>query len=493
MPGIKNTGLLAGPLLFLLILWLSIPEGLSVPARIVLACSCWMALWWISEAVPIYVTALIPLVVFPMGRVAEAAQVSTAYMDSNIVLFMGGFFLAMSIQKWNLHRRIALATIALVGTNGSRLLLGFMIATAFLSMWVSNTATAIMMLPIAVAVVQHLHERKVLREDSFLPTALMLGIAYSASIGGVATLIGTPPNIVFASQFTSLFPDRSPIGFGQWMLLGLPFSLLLLALAWFYLSRFYGRLQDDHLGGEMEIIERERASLGGMSRGEKGVAVVFALTALAWIFRRNLELGVLQIPGWASLLGVDEFVHDSTVAIFAALVLFSLPVSWSDREFLLDWSTAARIPWGILLLFGGGIALARGFQSSGLADWVGGQLTILEGLPVPLLILCLCLIVSFLTELTSNTATAALLMPVLAGTAGSLNVAPELLMIPATISASCAFMLPVATPPNAIVFGSGYLTIPEMAKAGLLMNVLGALVTTLMIYLLGFTVFQIAS
>lgn len=492
MPGIKNTGLLAGPLLFLLILWLSIPDGISDAARIVLACSFWMALWWITEAVPIYVTALIPLVVFPMGRVAEAGQVSTAYMDSNIVLFMGGFFLAMSIQKWNLHRRIALTTIAVVGTNGSRLLLGFMIATAFLSMWVSNTATAIMMLPIAVAVIQHLKERDVLRKASYLPTSLMLGIAYSASIGGVATLIGTPPNIVFASQFTSLFPDRPPIGFGQWMLLGVPFSVLFLGLAWIYLSRVYGRLQEDHLGDQIEIIDRERSSLGSMTRGEKSVTIVFVLTALAWIFRRNLELGVVQIPGWANLLGVDEFVHDSTVAVLASLVLFCLPVSWSEREFLLDWPTAAKIPWGILLLFGGGIALARGFQSSGLAGWVGQQLIILEGLPVPLLILSLCLIVSFLTELTSNTATAALLMPVLAGTAGSLNVAAELLMIPATISASCAFMLPVATPPNAIVFGSDYLTIPQMAKAGLAMNIMGAVVTTIVIYLLGITVFQIS-
>lgn len=242
----------------------------------------------------------------------------------------------------------------------------------------------------------------------------------------------------------------------------------------------------------MEIIEKERAALGSMTRGERGVAIIFALTALAWIFRRNLELGIVQIPGWANLLGVQGYVDDSTVAIVAALLLFCLPVSWSEREFLLDWSTAARIPWGILLLFGGGIALARGFQSSGLAEWVGQQLIILEGLPLPLLVLSLSLMVSFLTELTSNTATAALLMPVLAGTAVSLDVAPELLMVPATISVSCAFMLPVATPPNAIVFGSGYVTIPQMAKAGMAMNVIGAVLTTIIIYALGIAVFQIS-
>lgn len=475
-------GLAAGPALFFLVLLLPAPEGLSPEGQVVLATACLMAVWWVTEALPIYATALVPLVVFPAGGALAARDVSSAYMDSNIVLFLGGFFLAAAVQKWKLHRRIALFVISRVGTGLSRLMLGFMAASAFLSMGVSNTATAIMMLPIAMAVIHTLQESGL--EEKRFPSALLLSIAYSCSIGGIATLIGTPPNIVFVSQFSALFPEKEALSFGQWMVFGLPFSLVFLLVAWVYLSRFVGRLGGGRIEAAERLVSKQRERLGRMSGGEIGVATVFVSTALAWIFRRDLDLGVVVLPGWAPALGIDAFVHDSTVAVAAALLLFAVPTKWKRREFLLDWESAVRIPWGILLLFGGGIALARAFQSTGLAEWLGGKLSLLQGVPLPLLILFICLLVSFMTELTSNTATSAIFMPILAGTAGTLDAAPELLMIPAAISASCAFMLPIATPPNAIVFGAGHLSIPQMCRAGFFLNLIGAVLATLTVLLI---------
>ena len=487
---LKMAGLLAGPMLFSLTLILDIPQGVSPGSQIVLATALLMAVWWVTEALPIFATSLVPLVAFPMGQVATAGEVSTSYMDSTIVLFMGGFFLAMAIQKCDLHRRIALAIISLRGGDLSGLVLGFMAACAFLSMWVSNTATTIMMLPIATAVLVQLRSNG-LDSKSRFPVVLLLAIAYSASVGGIATLIGTPPNIVFTSQFSALFPERGEISFGKWMLVGVPFALIFLSVIWFFLTHLYTRLSKEEFEVAREVIARQRAGLGPMSGAQKGVSVIFFLTALAWIFRRDLTLGSVTLPGWSSLLGIADYVHDSTVAIVAALLLFTIPTNWRKGEFLLDWSWAVKIPWGILLLFGGGIALARGFQITGLADWIGQQLVFFKGLSVPLLVLALCILVTFMTELTSNVATATLFMPILAGTATALDISPELLMIPATMSASCAFMLPVATPPNAIVFGSDYITIPDMCRAGFWLNLAGAVIITLLVYIIAVPVFGI--
>ncbi len=474
-------GLIAGPLLFLIACLLPAPEGLGKPGLIVLAAAVWMALWWLTEAIPIPATALLPMVIFPLSGVSLAQDVSQSYMDRNIVLFMGGFFLAQAIQKWKLHRRMALWVLVRVGSHPSRLVLGFMLATAFLSMWVSNTATAIMMLPIATAVVSQL-TRKGLDEDSRFPAVLMLAIAYSASIGGVATLIGTPPNLVLASQYALLFPDRPEIGFVQWMAVGLPLTALFIPLVWLYLTRVFSKLSSEPMQAVAEYLVEEQRNLGAMSRGEKWVSAIFVLTALGWIFRRDLALGGLVIPGWASLLGVAETTHDSTVAIFASLLLFCIPVSWRKREFLMDWESARQIPWGILILFGGGIALAGAVRDTGLASWIGNGLSFFGGLPEVALIAVICLTITFLTEVTSNTAVATIFMPILAGLAGVLEVSPLLLMVPGAISASCAFMLPVATPPNAIVFASGKVTMPQMSRAGLRLNILGAVLTTLLVY-----------
>lgn len=488
----QKIGLATGPLSCLLVLLLPSLPGLSSEGQMVLALALLMAVWWITEALPIAATALIPLAWFPLLGIAPAKEVATAYMDPNIVLFMGGFFLAMSIQKWELHRRIALAIIAHIGGNLRRLVLGFMLATAFVSMWVSNTATAIMMLPIGTGVILQLKDRG-LRSDSRFPVVLMLSIAYSASIGGVATLIGTPPNVIFASQFASLFPGKPPVGFVQWMALGVPLVCLFLPLVWYYLTTLYAPIYRERVEGGVSAVREEYRKLGPMSRGEKGVAAIFVLTAAGWIFRTDLPLGFVTLPGWAPLLGVQDYVHDSTVAVFSALLLFSIPVKWNPPEFLLDWQWARKIPWGVLILFGGGIALANAFQSSGLAAWVGEGLEVFQNLPLILLILIICLMLTFLTEITSNTATASIFMPVLAGTALAVGVAPEFLMIPATISASCAFMLPVATPPNAIVFGSRFVTTPEMSRAGFWLNLTGAAVVTLLVYFTVGWIFGVSS
>lgn len=492
-------GLFLGLLLFAFCIVLPTFEGFSVQAKGTAAVALLMATWWITEAIPIPVTALLPLILFPILGIMSAKDVSMRYADQNIFLFMGGFFIAMAMQRWNLHKRIALYIVRLLGTSPSRIVLGFMVATAFLSMWISNTATAMMMFPIGLAVIYHA-ANMLEREKSEINTtpgnfnfgiALMLGIAYSASIGGIATLVGTPPNIVFAGIVKSMFPKAHEIGFLDWLKIGFPLVLILLPTTWFYLIRIAVPPKIKRIPGGRDVIERDLQELGRIGLGEKLTLLVFIIVALAWIFRCSIDIGVFVIPGWADLLGVSAYVHDSTVAIFGAILLFLLPVDFKKRTFVLNWEWALRIPWGIILLFGGGFALAAGFQTSGLAQWIGKSLSFLCGVPVIIMILSICLLLTFLTEVTSNTATATMMMPVLGALAAATRVHPFLLMIPATMSASCAFMLPVATPPNAIIFGSGYLRIPDMARVGFFLNIVGAIVITILVYFLVIPIFNI--
>jgi sodium-dependent dicarboxylate transporter 2/3/5 len=495
----RRFGLVTGPLLFALILVMPI-AGLDRAAQGVLAVGCLMAVWWLTEALPLAATSLLPIPLFPLLGIKSTAATTPAYMDRNIVLFMGGFFIAMAMQRWRLHRRIALWIVSAVGTGGRRLVLGFMVATAFLSMWISNTATAMMMLPIALAVILEVapdlhepHPEKGLRSVAEDPTAaaLLLGVAYAASIGGIATLVGTPPNIVFATALTTLYPGAPPIGFFQWMMVGLPLSALFLFLGWLYLTRIAWKVPREPVGeGSVESLRQQRLALGPLSRGELGVAVIFLLTAVAWVWRADLEFGIVTIPGWTSLLHL-EGVDDATVAVAAAILLFAIPTSLKEGHFLLDWHWARRIPWGVLLLFGGGIALAGGFAETGLAAWVGSRLQVLGQVPILVMVILVCTLITFLTEVTSNTATATVFMPVMAATAVALGQNPLLIMIPAAISASCAFMLPVATPPNAIIFGSGRITLPEMASTGFAMNWLGVVLITFLVYLIAIPVFGI--
>jgi len=475
---LKKKWLSIGAGFFLFVFFLFLPlKGIGRDAKIVLSTAVLMATWWITEAIPIPATSLLPLVLFPLLGVLSSKEASLPYGDPNIFLFLGGFFIAKAMEKHNLHKRIALSITYTLGLKPFLLILGFMLATAFLSMWVSNTATTMMMLPIAMAVISQVKGNR--EEFGF---SLVLGIAYAASIGGIGTLIGTPPNIVFAGMARNLFPRSPEITFTSWLIIGLPVTLIFLPIAWIYLSRIAKGKIDVKLSAK-EIVRKEIDSMGPMTSSEKMVLAVFVATSFLWIFRKTIVIGTIEVPGWSNLLGIEKYVHDSTVAIIGALSLFIIP--GEKKKPLLDWGTAVRIPWGIVLLFGGGFSLAKAFESSGLSRWIGLNLKGIGNLPPLLIVAVVCFIMTFLTELTSNTAITTLMLPILASMAQAVRIHPFLIMIPATISASCAFMLPVATPPNAIVFGSGYIKIKEMAKVGIVMNLLGILIVTLATYFLG--------
>ncbi len=492
----QKIGLLIGFPLFLIILLLPTPGEMTPEAHKTLAVTILMAFWWITEALPIAATALLPLILFPLLKVNTALSIASQYGNRNIFLFMGGFFLACAIEKWGLHKRIALRSITILGTSPRKIIFGMMAVTAFLSMWISNTATTLMMLPIAIAVAKHAdsltdNSIKNKQVSNSFGIVLLLGIAYAANIGGIGTLIGTPPNIIFVSQIQKLFPDAPEISFLQWLVVGFPLVLIFIPLTWFYLTRIAHPVKIKSLPGGKTIIQAKLKELGSMKRGEKFVLLVFTLTALGWIFRSNIIIGSFIIPGWSNLLGIQESVHDSTVAMMAAILLFIIPVNFSKGEFLLDWESAVKIPWGILLLFGGGLALAYEFQTSGLAQWIGSHMKVLEKVPIIIALIMVIGTIDFLTEITSNTATASIFLPVLAASSIALEVHPYLLMIACTIAASLAFMLPVATPPNAVIFSSGYIKLPQMAKTGFGMNILGIIITTVIIYLLAVPIFRI--
>ena len=467
----KNTGLLLGPISFIIILLFFHPEGLSVEANAILASTTWIAIWWITGAIPIAVTALLPIILFPLTGGLGLKETTASFGHKYIFLFVGGFILAIAIEKWNLHKRIALVIIHFIGTNVVNIILGFMVATAFMSMWISNTATTVMMLPIGMAIVAQLRDNPKTKEDENLifGKALMLAIAYSASIGGMATLIGTPPNLVFAGVVQKTYGIE--ITFSQWFMFGLPISIILLFICWQYLTRFaFSFKQKAFPGGKAEI-QKQLAALGKVSFEEKLILTVFALTAFAWISRSFL------------LKQFIPAIDDTIIAMIAGITIFLLPAKEKGQN-LLTWEEAVKIPWGILLLFGGGMALAAGFESSGLAQWIGSQMTLLEGISLIFLIFILIASVNFLTEITSNLATTAMLLPILAPMALTVDVHPFILMVAATVAASCAFMLPVATPPNAIVFGSGYLKIPDMVRTGILLNLLSIVLLTVIVFFL---------
>ena len=464
----KKVGLILGPLLFALTLVFFHPEGLSKEANAILAATIWIAIWWISEAVHISVTSLLPIVLFPLTGGLDLKTTTAAFGHKYVFLYVGGFILAIAIEKWNLHKRIALTIIKFIGTDVTRIILGFMLATAFMSMWISNTATSVMMLPIGMAIIAQLKDNPSTIEDenTIFGKALMLGIAYAASIGGIATLIGTPPNTILAGVVSELYGIE--ITFQQWIKFGLPISLTLLSICWFYLTRFAFTFKQKSFPGGAEEIARQIKKLGKISYEEKLVLGVFVTTASLWIGRSHLQ---------AFLPALD----DTIIAMASAILLFILPASKGKGQ-IITWPEAVKMPWGILLLFGGGMALAAGFQSSGLAEWIGIQLVSLKGLSVVILLFILITSVNFLTEITSNMATTAMLLPILAPMAMALNIHPYMLMVAATVAASCAFMLPVATPPNAVVFGSGYLRIPDMVKTGIWLNLISIFLILAMVY-----------
>ncbi len=486
----QRIGLLLGPVLFVIFLLLPSPDGLTPEAQRMLAVAALMASWWMTEAIPIPATSLLPLALLPLLGIMPTAGAAAPYANHLIFLFMGGFIIALSMQRWNLHRRIAMQVVCLIGFSPGRLIFGFMLASAALSAFVSNTVTAVMMMPIGLAIIEHVAEagRKAGYEETIdfrqgrfhFGINLMLGIGYAASIGGMATLIGTPPNLVLASYLQTAHGYE--ITFARWMLVGVPLVVVLLPLTWLWLTRWAYPLRLKRLPGGREIIFSELRRLGPMQAGERWTALVFALTAAAWIGRSQLS-GLIPHGG---------MVSDATIAMGGALVLFLIPLDRRCSRFVMDWQWAVKLPWGVLVLFGGGLSLAAGFESTGLSSWIGGRVVLLQQAPLWLIVVAVTILIIFLTELTSNTATAAMAMPVLAAVAIGLQQNPLLLLIPAALAASCAFMLPVATPPNAIVFGSGYVTIPQMVRSGFGLNLLSILLISLLTYLLVVPLFEVA-
>lgn len=450
-----------------------------------------MGIWWITEATHITVTGLVPLVLFPVLDILSAGDVSTAYADHIVFLFFGAFFLAIAMEKWRLHRRVALLILRNIGRSPRLLILGFLITTALLSMWVSNTASTIIMLPIALAVLSHAASQGYDTTRGF-GTALMLGLAYSASIGGLGTPVGTPPNVVFLGAFTRLFPEAPSISFFQWMLFGVPTVGVLVGCVWLYLVYGYFRVSSNGWQDDRSYLAQQLRDLGPLRSPERRVLILSLATALLWIFRKDIHAGAFVLPGWASVFPHPQHIQDSTVAILAAILLFLIPSGRKKGEFLLTWSDTSKIPWGILVLLGGSLALAEGVGHSGLADWASSQLTFLRDVSPFIAICAVCGLMIWLTEFTTNTATTTLVMPVLAATAGALAVDPLLLMLPATFAASCAFMLPTATAPNAIIFASNQVSLPQMFSAGFGLNIVSMMMLTALVYLIGVPVFGIS-
>ena len=500
----RRFGLITGIVLALAV-YFFMPSDLDHMLRGTAAIAVLMAAWWMSEAIPISVTALLPLVLFPALGIAEIGDFSGQYTAPTIFLFMGGFLLALGMQRWNLHRRVALWVLVAMGSSPKMLVLGFMIATGFLSMWVSNTATAVMMLPIGVSVLSLIvgmlrdeakagkagsssseelsdgaaemldadsdaaaaddadgekgyeHSTDVEPKSNF-GIALMLGIAYAASIGSLGTIIGTPPNAMLAAYMAE---QGVHIGFGQWMLVGVPVAVILMAAAWFLLTNVLFKPEIDHIPGGRDLMRQELRKLGPMSAGEIRVLAVFVIAALSWVF----------VP----VFWPETMIADAVIAMAVGIAMFLIP-GGPDGVKLMRWEDALELPWGVLLLFGGGLALSTQFTESGLSDWIGEQLSGLGFLPLVLLVVVVALVVLVLTEFTSNTATAATFLPLVGAMAIGLGMDQMLLAVPVALAATSAFMMPVATPPNAIAYGSGYVSMGNMVRAGIWLNIVALVV-----------------
>ena len=469
----KKIGLSLGLLALIYTMVSAPPSNMSEQAWATAGVGMLMVAWWATQVLPIPVTSLLPIVLFPLIGISSVGEAAAPYANPVIFLLLGGFIIATALQRWQLHRRLALLVLRIAGSHPHSIIGGFMFASAFLSMWISNTATTIMMLPIAISLAQVMLKGQSKEITDKFTICLLLGIAYAASIGGLGTLIGTPPNAMMAAFMEETYGIN--IGFAKWMSFGLPIICLLLPLAWLLLTRLIFIFDLPHNKSSTEVVNRELESMGPLGVAEKRTAIVFFLIALAWIIRPALQ----QLPGLSEL-------SDTTIAIAGAISLFLIPSGdklKKDTQ-LLDWETAISIPWGILLLFGGGLSLAAMISSSGLAIWLGGVLSVFTNFHIFILIASIIALVIFLTELTSNTATTATLLPVIGGIAMAAYIEPILLIAPMTLAASCAFMLPVATAPNAIVFSSGKVSIPQMVKAGFYLNLLVITLITPMAYLL---------
>ena len=467
---LKRIGFFGAPALFIILLLIGHPESISPGAWKAIAGAVWMLIWWVTEAVPMPVTSLLPLALFPLLGLGSIKDNAVPYSNPVVFLFMGGFMIALALEKWNLHRRIALTIVRWTGTNANGIILGFMLATALLSMWISNTATTVMMLPIANSVIQLLTQsagelpRQGIRNFAL---CMMLAIAYSASIGGTATIIGTPPNSVMTGFISENL--NMEVGFARWMIVGVPFSFLLIFAAYFLLVKVLYPSQLGSFQGAQAVLDLELKKLGPISKTEKRVLAVFLFAAVCWIFQSYFN----------ALLKETGFVlSDTVVAMAAGILLFMVPSNFEKHEFLLDWEDTMRLPWGILLLFGGGLSLADTLYQQGIIDIIGQQFAGSSASPL-LVTLGLTAASLMLTEVMSNVALVTVFLPVVYGVANGLGMEPLFLIIPVTLAASCAFMLPMSTPPNAIVFASNYVTIPQMARAGFFLNIIAILLAVI--------------
>ncbi len=474
----KKIGFVGGPLLFALSLFLIDPNFISPGANKVLGLAIWIIVWWITEAVPISITAFLPLVLFPFMGVMKMSEAAAPYANPIVFLFMGGFLIALALEKHRLHERIALNLVKVTGTSGNGIIMGFMLATAFISMWISNTATAMMMLPIAMSVINLLKSDPKSSNDDLpkgernFAIGLMLMVGYASSIGGIATIIGTPPNVVFAGLLDQFYHRK--LDFGKWMLIGLPLMTLILFAAYIIITKILFPNGIKKVRGSDELIDQKLIQLGKLRREEKFVMVIFAITCLLWVFQQPINL----------LLGKD-MLNDTNVAMTGGLLMFVVPVDWRKMHFILQWQDTEKLAWGILFLFGGGLCLAQGLSNAGIIQVVGAKIAE-QSSSTQWLLFGLITASVFITELMSNVALVQIFIPVVFGIATSLGVDPLLLGMPVTIGASMAFMFPVATPPNAIVFSSGHMKVKHMMKAGILLNI----VSIILIYLASVTLIK---
>lgn len=473
----KYFGIIVGILAFVIILFLPTPTGMSDEAKGAAAVVVLMSIWWITEAIPVYVTAFIPLVLYPPMRILSPADTAANYGHSYALMFLAVFFLAKAIETQNLHKRIALSIINIFGSSRQKIILSMMIATAVVSMWIANVTTALMMLPIGLSILAKDDEVEGAPKNLFAP-GLMLAIAYSASIGGLATLIGSPTNMIFVGIYEKMFPKAPPINFFVWLKIGIPILIILIPAFWYFIIRYF-KIQGN-LSKNLTIIKEELGALGKMSSGEKRVLYVAAITVFGWIFKDDLILGQIIIPGWTGLFGITGNVHDGTIAMASAILLFMIPANKERR--LINWKEASQIPWGVVMIVGGGYAVAEGFVSTGLADWLGSQLSFINGYPFFIILVIVMVFVIFFTEFNSNTASANILLPVLASTAIAASLNPLLLMIPATVACSCAFMMPAATGPNTVVFASERVSVAQMVKCGFWLNIITLVLLTIILY-----------
>ncbi|MCU0370378.1 MAG: DASS family sodium-coupled anion symporter [Bacteroidales bacterium] len=474
----KLIAILAGLAFLIAAMLLPVPKGMSPEARNAAAIALLMAFWWITEPIPIYATAFLPMALFPMLKVLPAGETAVNYGHDLVLMMISGFFIAKAIEAQNLHKRIALLLIKALGTSRPRIMLSIMIATALLSMWIANVTAALMMLPIGLAII--LKEEAQGHASPKYGVAVMLGIAYSASIGGLGTILGSPTNLIFSGVMDKIFPLAPKFSFLSWLKVGIPILLIFLPLVWYFLVRFF-KIRGS-IPGNKEIIDEELKSLGRMSPGEKRVMTIFILTVIGWIFREGFTFDRFIVPGWGKLFGVEKFATDSTVGMFSTMLLFMVPAGNGKR--LLDWKTAGSIPWGVGVIVGGGYALAASFKVTGLADWLGLQLAFVSSYPTLVVLFIVVGAVLLFTEMNSNTATANIFLPVLGSMAVAGNINPLILMIPATFASSMVFIMPAGTGPNTVIFGSNKVTIQDMARAGIWLKLISMILLPVILYIL---------